>query len=182
MNFNEMGSIHKVLPVKLIVGFIFRIDDVFEKVKAILEKCFGKIDFESQTLAFTHTDYYEAEFGKDLKRKFISFKKLIPPQNLARIKIITNSIEKRFTQNKNRQVNLDPGYIDSAKLILASTKDYKHRIYLTQGIYAEVTLFFQNNTFQAWEWTYPDYKTPEYIEIFNQIRRIYREQITKDER
>ena len=77
----------------------------------------------------------------------------------------------------SRIINIDPGYLDLSKLILASTKDYKHRIYLTKGIYAEVTLFYQDKTFCPWEWTYPDYKTGEYIEIFNRIRQIYAEQI-----
>jgi hypothetical protein len=166
-------------PVKLIVGFIFKEEGILSQAKRILERHFEKIDFLSQILAFTHTDYYEKEFGKDLKRQFISFKKLISPSELYRIKIITNRIEQRLSKAKRRQINLDPGYLDLAKLVLASTKDYKHRIYLNKGIYAEVTLFYQAGSFRPWDWSYPDYKTPEYIDIFNKIREIYARQIKK---
>ncbi len=174
-----MGEIKKHQRVKLIIGFIFKEEVIYKKAIAFLAREFGELDFESQTLAFIHTDYYENEFGKGLKRKFISFKKLIPPQNLARIKSITNKIEDKLSCKNCRQVNIDPGYLNLAKLILASTKDFKHHIYLNKGIYAEVTLFYQDKTFQAWEWTYPDYKTAEYIQIFNKIRGIYFKQIKK---
>lgn len=150
---------------------------MLEEAKNILRKGFGKIDYESQALAFRHTDYYETEFGKNLKRKFISFQKLIQPQNLAKIKIATNIIEKKLSRNGLRSINIDPGYLNMAKLILASTKDYKHRIYLDKGIYVETTLFYQNKSFHFWEWTYPDYKSADYIRIFNQIREIYAKQI-----
>ena len=167
--------------VKLVIGFIFREESVLDKAKNILRKDFGKIDYESQALAFTHTDYYETEFGKNLERKFISFEKLIQPQNLAKIKITTNAIEKKLSRNEMRLINIDPGYLDMAKLILASTKDYKHRIYLDKGIYAETTLFYQNKSFTGWVWTYPDYKSADYIRIFNQIREIYAKQRKKKE-
>ena len=163
--------------VKLIIGFIFKEEGVCNKAKIFLERRFGKIDFESQTLPFIHTNYYEKEFGKDLKRRFVSFKKLISPLSLPKIKITTNKIEKKLSRGLNRLINIDPGYLDSSKLILASTKDYRHRIFLNKGIYAEVTLFYQNKAFKPWEWTYPDYKTPEYIAIFNQIREIYAKQV-----
>lgn len=172
-----MGDAKKHPPVKLIIGFIFKEEKVIDKAKGLLERRFGKIDFESQTLPFTHTDYYENEFGKDLRRRFISFKKLILAENLPKIKIITNLTEKKLSSHTRRQINIDPGYLSLAKLILASTKDYKHRIYLNRGIYAEITLFYQDKTFNSLEWTYPDYKTPEYIAIFNSIRDIYAEQI-----
>ncbi len=163
--------------VKLVIGFIFREEGMLDKANNILRKEFGEIDYESPTLAFIHTDYYETELGKNLKRKFISFEKLIRPQNLPKIKITTNAIEKKLSRNKMRPINIDPGYLDLAKLILASTKDYKHRIYLDKSIYAEITLFYQNKSFAPWEWTYPDYKTADYIRIFNRIREIYVEQI-----
>lgn len=171
-----MGEIKKRQPVKLIVGFIFKKESSLDKAENILKKIFGKIDFKSSILAFTHTDYYQAEFGKSLKRKFISFEKLIPASSLAKIKVFTNGLEKKLAVDSHRIINIDPGYLDLSKLILASTKDYRHRIYLDKGIYAEITLFYQDKNFQAWEWTYPDYKTKEYIAIFNRIRRIYNQQ------
>lgn len=172
-----MGSIRKIQSVKLVIGFIFKKESVLVKARGILRKEFGKIDYESQTLAFTHTAYYAAEFGENLKKKFISFQKLISPQSLAKVKITTNTIEKRLSKQGLRLINIDPGYLDMARLILASTKDYKHRIYLDKGIYAEVTLFYQHKSFTPWEWTYPDYKSADYIAIFNRIREIYARQI-----
>lgn len=159
--------------VKLVVGFIFQKKEILPQALRLLKKRFGKIDFQSQILAFRHTSYYEKEFGKNLKRCFISFQEHIAPDSLAQIKITTKRIEKKLAKNNLRQINIDPGYLTPAKLVLASTKDYRHRIYLNKGIYAEVTLYYQNKTFRAWEWTYPDYKTGEYIAIFNRIREIY---------
>jgi hypothetical protein len=172
-----MGRIKKHPPVKLIIGFIFKDGVILKKSIALLKKCFGSIDFESQVLEFTHTDYYEKEFGKNLKRKFISFKRLIQPQDLPKIKIRTNAIEKKLSLASRRTINIDPGYLDLSKLILATTKDYRQRIYLNKGIYAEITLFYQDKSFRTWDWTYPDYKSVEYIAIFNQIRNIYAQQI-----
>lgn len=172
-----MGRIKKHQPVKFVIGLIFKNKSVLDKAKGILEKEFGKIDYESRALPFRHTSYYAAEFGRNLKRKFICFAKLIQPQNLTQIKNATNIIEKKLSRRGLRLINIDPGYLDMAKLILASTKDYKHRVYLNKGIYAEITLFYQNRTFTPWEWTYPDYRTAEYISIFNRIREIYAQQI-----
>lgn len=170
-----LAKIHA--PVKLIIGFIFKEEDIFNKAKTATQNRFGRIDSESGCLVFNHTDYYEKEFGKNLRRVFVSFQKLIRPQDLSKVKTATNRIEKKFSRDGRRLINIDPGYLDLAKLTLASTKDYKHRVYLNKGIYAEITLFYQNKTFQPWEWTYPDYKTQDYIKIFNRIREIYGKQI-----
>lgn len=172
-----MGKIKRRLPVKLIIGLIFKEDAVYKKTKGALEKKFGKIDFEGESFAFCYTGYYQKEFGPGLERRFISFEKLIPPQNLAAIKIFTNTLEQKLSINSLRKINIDPGYIELAKLVLASTKDYKHRIYLNKGIYAEITLSFAGKTFIPQECTYPDYRSQEYIETFNRIRQIYGQQI-----
>lgn len=172
-----MGKIKKPLPVKLIVGFIFKDECLINKAISILKKRFGKTDVESEILAFNHTDYYEKEMGKGLKRKFIAFKKLIPADKLSQIKLITNAIEKKLSEDNRRLINIDPGYVDLPKLVLASTKDFRHRIYIGNNIYAETTLFYQNEGFRPWEWTYPDYKSEEYIALFNRIRENYAQQI-----
>jgi hypothetical protein len=174
-----MGSIKKHLKVKLVIGFIFKEDSDYNKAKRLLEKQFGKIDFESQALPFLYTDYYKEEFGSGLKRKFVSFKKLILPQSLPKIKHLTNRIELVLCYNKSRRVNIDPGYLELDKLILASTKDYAHRIYLDKDIYAEITLFYKGHSFLPCDWTYPDYRTAEYIAIFNSIRTLYAAVILK---
>lgn len=168
-----MGKIKQPQMVKFIVGMITQDKNFFEIAQAQMTKLFGKIDFESEILPFTHTNYYEKEFGKDLLRKFVSFENLILPDELSKRKIATNKIEDELSENNKRKINLDPGYVSFSKLVLASTKDYFHRIYLGDGIYAEVTLFYKDKTFNPFLWTYPDYKTPEYINIFNHIREIY---------
>ncbi|MEE9117709.1 MAG: DUF4416 family protein [Calditrichia bacterium] len=170
-----MGSMGKVLPVNLIVGMIFRDKELCIRAEKILKKRFGELNFESRIMNFDHTDYYEKEMGNNLRRKFISFKRLIKPERLAGIKRFSNSLETRFSLSGRRRINLDPGYLDANKLVLATTKDWGHRIYLKEGIYAEVTLYFQDNSFQSREWTYPDYKTEEYIHIFNHLRKQYLE-------
>jgi hypothetical protein len=172
-----MGIIHAIQPAKLIVGFIFQKEAAQNKAEELLIKYFGALDFRSHLLDFNRTDYYRDEFGDQLKRKFISFQKLILPQKLSQIKTFTNKIERRVSSDGKRLVNIDPGYLNLAKLVLATTKDYAHRIYLDKGIYGEVTLFYKNNSFRPWEWTYPDYRTPEYLNIFNLIRTIYVQQI-----
>jgi Domain of unknown function (DUF4416) len=161
------------LKVKLVIGFIYKDEAIFIKAKEKLRKKFGKLDFESAGIDFNYTDYYAAEMGKGLKRKFISFSRLIPIQDLYRVKLYANRLETKFLTAKSRQVNIDPGYIDLAKLVLATTKDYAHRIFLRKGIFAEITLSFRGNSFVANEWTYPDYRSKEYIDIFNQIRKLY---------
>jgi hypothetical protein len=174
-----MGTPKKPIAVKLVIGFIFKDAKIYVKAKSMLKIRFGLIDFESQILDFVHTDYYEKEFGKNLKRGFVSFQKLISPDQLSAIKITTNKIEAGLSLRQLRRINIDPGYLDLSKLVLATTKPYRHRIYLCQGIWAEVTLFYQGNTFRPWEWTYPDYQTEVYISIFDNIRKIYVEQVKK---
>ncbi len=174
-----MGKIAPDKPVKLIAGFIFKDKQVFNKAKSALIRHFGKVDFESRPIPFTLTDYYREEFGDGLLKVFISFHKLILPQQIAKIKIFTNNIERKLSLAGRRLVNIDPGYLDLAKLVLASTKDYAHRIYLDKGIYGEITLSYQGKSFQGWQWTYPDFRTSEYIDIFNQIRELYAEQSKK---
>jgi hypothetical protein len=172
-----MGKIASRKPVKLIIGFIFKDDADFEKARRILLRRFGQIDFQSQPLSFDRTNYYKDEMGDSLKRIFVSFKRLIYPQDLTAIKNFTNKIESRLSRLGKRCVNIDPGYVDLPKLVLASTKDYVHRIYLNKGIYAELTLLFQGKSFSPWQWTYPDYRSSEYIQTFNGIRELLAKQL-----
>jgi len=173
-----MGQIRSHPPVKLIVGVITAQLELLAAVHHRISERFGPIDFTSELLPFDYTTYYEAEMGKDLKRQFVSFETLIAPDELSAAKLFSNEVEREFATGAEecRQVNLDPGYVSAAKLVLASTKDHAHRIYLQGGIYAEMTLKFHRKTFQPWQWTYPDYRTQAYIDIFNHIRQIYMEQ------
>lgn len=172
-----MGRIHIPERVKLIAGLISCDMGLFMEVKKILAKRFGGVDFESGLLDFDSTDYYRKEMGQNLKRKFLGFKKPFDLKNISDVKIDTNLLEKRFSESGKRKINIDPGYLNLSKVVLLSTKDYSHRIYLAKGIFAEVTLFYKDKTFNPWPWTYPDYKTKEYISIFNSIRDIYKRDI-----
>jgi len=168
-----LGKIKEYKLVKLIIGFIFKNEAIFIKSKNILCKKFGRVDFESPEINFNHTDHYKREMGGGLKKKFISFARLISMQDLSKIKLYTNKLEHKFSINKMRQINIDPGYLDSAKLVLATTKDYAHRIFLSKGIFGEVTLTYRGSSFVDNDWTYTDYRSKEYIKIFNQMRSLY---------
>jgi len=160
--------------VKLIVGLISKEGEALKMAEKLISKKFGPIDFRSRLIDFTHTDYYKNEFGENLKRKFISLKCLINPENIYRTKLITGAIERDLSSAGRRSVNIDPGYITEGKLVLLTTKDHNHRVYLRNGIYAESTLKFHNGTFIPWETTYPDYRSSAYAEIFNAIRSLYK--------
>ncbi|MFH1046549.1 MAG: DUF4416 family protein [Candidatus Omnitrophota bacterium] len=175
-----MAIAQKPELVKLIVGVIFSNEGVLAQAKLKLIRKFGPIDFQSAIMPFVYTDYYEKEMGPGLKRQFLSFCKLVQPEALATIKRSTNRLETALYAKSGpfkRTINLDPGYITAAKLVLATCKDYTHRIYLGKGIFAEVTLQFHNGSFAPWPWTYPDYTTAAYLDICNAIRRIYLKQV-----
>ncbi|MDE0400880.1 MAG: DUF4416 family protein [Candidatus Poribacteria bacterium] len=176
-----MGIVTRPQPVKAVMGVLTAEPGLLSTVYAELTQRLGPIDFTSELLPFTSTNYYEAEMGPDIHRQFISFERLIDAGTLAEMKLFTNTVEQNFIRQKPdgeaRRVNLDAGYLCLAKLVLASTKDHAHRIYLCDGIYAEITLRFYRKTFQPWEWSYPDYRLPTYIVIFNKIREIYRNQL-----
>jgi len=166
-----MGNIRPACKVKLITALISNDAGLFEKAKRLLEKKFkNRVDFESKTLDFTYTDYYSGELGQGLKRKFFSFERAVGLKDIEKTKLASNELEKRLSVNGRRLVNIDPGYLDLAKVVLFSTKDYSHRIHVGGNIFAEVTLHFKNESFNAWPWTYPDYRTSDYISIFNSIR------------
>jgi hypothetical protein len=163
----------EVKPVKLICAVLF--SPTADLIKSIdnLEGLFGKIDHKSPVYVFTFTNYYGDEMGEDLRKQFLSFEKLIMPDQLADIKNSTNKIEAKYSVNGKRTVNLDPGYLEESKLILASTKNFSHRIYLKDGIWAELTLSYASGKFVTHPWTYPDYATELAFEFLREVREIY---------
>lgn len=173
-----MGEIKAVIPEKLIVGMLAAEEDNFLKVQKEMILRYGHTDYESPVIDFKWTNYYNSEIGENLKRKFVGFDKLIHPELLPDIKLFTNHLEKKYSNHQQqRKVNIDPGLLSEGKFILATTKNHQHRIYMKNGIYAEVTLKYTNDSFTPWEWTYPDYQSKEYIDILNDIRDIYKKQI-----
>ncbi len=177
-----MGQIRTPHPVKLFVGLIAARTDLFEIAQTELSEKFGPVDSASMVMPFDFTDYYEDEMGPNLLRKFIGFERLINPKELATAKLSTNDLEERMSEwfgSERRIINVDPGYISPSKLVLASTKDFSHRIYLGDGIFAEVTLHFSNKRFNTWPWTYPDYRTEAYRTFFETLRKQYLETLRR---
>lgn len=169
-----MGQIHKPAHVKLFCGILAPKEHVIKMVNEELSGLFGPIDAESEIIPFNFTTYYEDDMGGNLLRSFVSFANFVDPANLAQIKIQTNEIENKLSLNApKRRVNIDPGYITAAKLVLATTKNFAHRIYIGQGIYAEITLNFRKDGLKSFEWTYPDYRSGKYDAFFIKIRQHY---------
>ena len=167
-----------IQPVKLIAGFIFADQTIYLEARKQLEKKLGPIQFESDISEFSHTDYYRKEMGGNLRRRFVSFEKTVMPDELKRIKNGTNDLEKLFSdRDGNRKINIDPGTVSLANLILASTKNYSHRIYLGDTIYGEVTLIYKEGAFRPLEWTYPDYRSRETIAFIHRVRDGLKEEI-----
>lgn len=164
--------------VKLFIGMLSPDISLFDELKEKLKDIYGPIDLEGSVWEWNHTDYYSKEMGADLKRKFIFFEKLISPETISQIKLNTNELEKQYLDEKNRRkINIDPGYLDSARIILVSSKDFSHRIYLGKGIYGEVTLIYSGNNYQILPYTYPDFRTQKYWDIFKKAREMYKKNI-----
>jgi len=158
----------------LITGMISAFPALFDRAAETLTRRFGRISRESKIMPFNFTDYYAPQMGEALLRKFVSFERPFDPSQLAAAKLWTNGLEGELAGPEfpvTRPINLDPGYITPAKLVLATTKDYPHRIYIGGGIFAEVTLTFVDKAFRASDWTYPDYRTKPYHEFFEGVRK-----------
>jgi len=167
------------LPVKLVCGLLFQTTDPLERGIDSLKTELGDIDFRSENLEFSYTGYYEKEMGKPLFRVFISFRKLADASELSTIKALTNLIERNnsLSHNGKRSLNIDPGYLNPTAYILATSKNYAHRIYLGKGVFAQQELLFERSRIRTLDWTYPDYRSVEYQEALRKIRRIYLVQI-----
>lgn len=168
-----MGSIRQPTPVKLVMPMLARSCAWFGQATRALSGQFGHVSYISDDLPFDQTAYYLPEMGAGLLRRFVTFEGLVDPACLAEVKTLTNALEREWSQEGKRTINLDPGYLSAAKLVLATTKDYAHRIYLGQGIYAEVTLLYRHGVFEALPWTYPDYRSAAYHRILGEIRAQY---------
>ena len=173
-----MGTIKKHLPVKLFTAITFLKGFDIEPVIEAIEKFHSPIDLRSEVYDFTKfTPYYNHEMGERLDKCFVSFLHLFIPENLPSVKMSTNRLEENYISNKKRQINIDPGYITQAKLVLATTKNYSHRIYLGLGIFGDVHMQYQNKSYRPQSWTYPDYRDKQNVEFFNATRRRYLEQL-----
>lgn len=178
-----MGELRNPNFVQPLAGLLADSQEMLERAGEALRRKFGPVQAVSQSVPFKHSDYYAGEMGADLLRQFVVFVELQSPDELADWKTASNLLERELGLNERngRRVNIDPGYLAPGKLVLASTKDHEHRIYLRKGIFAEVTLRIRDGRFQPWDWTYPDYREAipffysayvEYLQVLTRRREM----------
>jgi len=171
-------------PVKLIIGILAANRDCLQIAVKTIEAKFGEIDFQSDVWPFTQTDYYKDQTGENILRQFVSIENLIDPEKLAKIKHKTNKLEQKLAAKLaaglSRPVNLDPGIIEPSKLVLVTTKNYSHRIYIGKKMYAEVTLVYDKGHWQTLPYTYPDYRQQRYFDFFEKVRTKLLEQLKSE--
>lgn len=173
-----MGEIKPPDKVKPIMGILYRDRSVLQQAVEKIESSFSPIDFRGDDFPFVETEYYNEEMGAGLIRTFLSLRQLIYPDELPHYKQLTNLWEEQLAVEGRRTINLDPGYIGTANLVLASTKNFAHRVYLAKGIYAEVTMQYMHGDFTKLPWTYPDYWNHK--DVFLEIRKKYRQQLKEE--
>jgi hypothetical protein len=171
-----MSIPHPPENVLLLMGILRNPAVSLETVRERVTDSFGPIQAWTDEIPFTFTSYYTPEMGSDIRRSYCTFTQTVSPGDLADIKLATYRLETEFLHEQQRLVNLDPGLLTMHSLILASCKDFSHRIYLCDGIFAEVTLVYSKGRFTALPWTYPDYQHPDIIAFFDQQRTQFLEQ------
>ena len=171
-----MGEPTPHSPVLLLLAAFSRHDDGLDWAGRKAVETWGPIAMESRRFDFAETHYYDPTMGPGLKKVFFAFRRPFDPEQLVDVKLQANRWEVEYAAEAGkvepRPLNLDPGYLTPAKLVLASTKDFAHRIYLSRGIYAEITLQYKHHRWQHHEYTFPDYRRADYQEFFTQCRDI----------
>ena len=157
-------------PAKLAIGLITKEKRLFKKAAGDLAENFGRVEMVSAWLPFDYTDYYKSEMGAPLFRRVLAFKQLVEQTALPEIKTVTNSLEVKYSKDNRRQINIDPGYLLLERFVLATGKNYSHRIYIGKKIYADLTLIFQKGDFQTLPWTYPDYADRDLLDFLEKVR------------
>ena len=170
-----MGQINEYKKVKLFCGLIFSQIVVAENVKVILAEHFSAIDSQSALIPFALTDYYQVEMGTPLFRQFVSFRELVSPERLPEIKIYTNRVEKQLARAGKRTINLDPGYMSDANVIIGTCKNHYHRVPLKRGIYAHLEYVLKNKQISFLPWTYPDFQSESYLLFFRQLFILFKQ-------
>ncbi|MBO8131381.1 MAG: DUF4416 family protein [Candidatus Marinimicrobia bacterium] len=168
--------------VKFFVGSLYVDENILKIAISELEDYFGKVDLFSEEFDFRVTDYYNREMGYGIKRKFFSFEKLFNPVDISTAKIFTNEVEKHYLANGKRKVNLDVGYMDYDKVVLASAKYCINKVYVGNGIYADLTLHYEKGNFTPYPWAFMDFKSLDYNKFFLKMREIYKRQMKEYKR
>jgi hypothetical protein len=176
-----MGTPREPRPAKYFVALLSSDIELFTAVERDLAAILGAIDARSQIFPWNFSTFYEAEMGPGLLRRFVSFGRLVSPAKIADVKLATQQIEDKYRSEaphrSGRRVNLDPGYLEAGKVVLASTKNASQRIYLRSGIFAEATLLYYDGVFHGVSHTYPDYLWPGTLSFLNSLRSLYLDQL-----
>ena len=161
-------------PAKLLIGILAADEPSLTRAREALPEALGAIDLVSDIWPFDQTRYYADQMGSHILRQFVTLQSLVDPGVLADVKHRTNRLEQTLAETLEtpfpRPINLDPGIIEPSKLVLASTKNYSHRIYIGKKMYAEVTLVFDKGAWRPLPYTYPDYRQASYGAFFSQVR------------
>jgi|MTBAKSStandDraft_2_1061841.scaffolds.fasta_scaffold01210_11 hypothetical protein len=162
----------------LFCGLLYATEEMFDTARVALENLFGPVLREARGFPFTVTDYYQDELGSEVYKGFLFFERFISMDSITHIKRETNKLEKALSlPGEKRSVNLDPGYLDLSKIVLATTKDRAHRLYLKDGIYGEVEYTYRKDSYEPCPWAYPDYEQEGYISLFNEMRSHYHKRL-----
>lgn len=165
------------VQVKLISGILTRQADDLDRCFEILERSFGPIDFRSQAYPFDLTRYYQDEMGPDLTRIWVAFDDLVDPTSLVAAKWATRDIEKTFQDDGQRRINLDPGYLDLFKIVLASFKPRANKLYVGRDIWADMVAYFERGKFRTFPWSFPDFQQGVYDSDLISIRERFKNQL-----
>jgi len=157
-------------PARLVISSIFKDERILDAVLPLVSESVGELCPAGPLLAFDRTDYYHAEMGKPLFRRFFTAQTMVSRDALPKIKIRMEDIEREFSREGRRSVNLDPGLLSLENFILATGKNFSHRVYLGEGVFADLTLIFQKGEYRPLPWTYPDYASPEIRHILKELR------------
>jgi len=178
-----MAEVKPYTPAKLIIGIISSLDAAIGRTEEAVTATYGPVDLKSSAFPFDQTDYYDKQMGPGLRRLFLGFSGLIPPESLSSIKVHTNALEEELRKSfarAERIVNIDPGILTASALIMATTKNFAHRIPLSQGIYAHLELLFSGKTVKLLPWTYPDFEQEGYQRYFLEARQVYLLQLKRN--
>ncbi len=167
----------QALPVKYFIGALFSSEELLEKAFSEVESKFSSIDLKSNNYLFDVTDYYDKEMGIPIYRKIFSVTELLSPAFLPDAKLLSNEIEDILCINGKRKVNLDIGYIDFNKVVLASAKYCANKIYMGKGIYADPAIHYSKGKFKPYPWAFMDFKDSRYYDFIFQIRMKYKSQL-----
>jgi len=168
-----MGVLKNPPPVTLFLAALYAPAFTDEQITALVENIFGRAVMQTPAYEFSFSDYYLGEMGPNLRKCFYVLERLIDPAEIVDWKLRALEVEAQHSAGGKRTINLDPGYLEAPKLVLATTKNFAHRIYLGRGVFADVQLYVRNGKFQVYPWTYPDYRTAEHLSFFERAREFY---------